>query len=161
MQCLILLRDPIKRWLSGLGEFLTSTQSKCIINENTGIFANFIEQLVILDPHTEKQKNFIHNIDTNKLTCFMVDKNQNLHNNLTSYLNTNFNMKYADIPEDIDVAPWAKTLYNETRQPELRDFFTKRLESIPGLLESLQRKYVEDYKLINYYHELNLFYNKE
>ena len=148
MQCLLLLREPVNRWISGLGTFLNSQQTKFLDDDTTGVFASFIEQLVILDPHTEKQKNFIHNIDTNRLTCFTVDKN--LHINLTSYLNTTFNLKYTDFPKHV----------NETKQTVVSNFFSKRLANIPGLLESIQNKYSEDYKLINSYHYMNLFYTK-
>lgn len=101
---IVALRDPIKRWASGIFEYLLmynviTIDNICepfnydmwpLIGEKLGLSVIF--DRITFDDHTERQCVFLHNIDLNRCSWVMVDEhfNKNFSHLLTSmgYNNT-------------------------------------------------------------------------
>ena len=78
---IVILRDPVSRWISGISEYLMRHPSVVDIDNN-------VLQLLInkmhFDPHTDCQVNFLHGLESNFCTFFYVDNK--LQENLQDYM---------------------------------------------------------------------------
>jgi hypothetical protein len=92
-QLIILLRDPIDRWISGMAEYLCSSllkngrTSDDIIKNWNGIVQDLVFDQVIFDDHTEKQVYFIQGIPIENCVFFNSAKQpeQAVKKYLTTY----------------------------------------------------------------------------
>jgi hypothetical protein len=74
---LVILRDPVDRWLSGIAEYLTLYYPNMQVpfNETTEL----IFDRITFDDHTEKQVYFIEGLDPGRITFFKCDENYRLY----------------------------------------------------------------------------------
>jgi hypothetical protein len=68
---MVVLRDPVDRWLSGIAEYLTLYHTNLILEPN---ILNLIFDRICFDDHTDRQVNFIHGLDTDNCTFFRCDQ---------------------------------------------------------------------------------------
>jgi hypothetical protein len=71
---IIVLRDPVDRWLSGIAEYFTLYHSKLDVTHLSTEFFDLVFDKITFDDHTECQVNFVHNIDINNATFFWCNK---------------------------------------------------------------------------------------
>ena len=84
LSTLVLLRDPIDRWLSGVVQYLARNFPAVQHNTINSDFAKLIFDHVELDEHTQSQFVFLSNIDLDNTVFVWIDHNFN--NNIQTWL---------------------------------------------------------------------------
>lgn len=144
---IILLRDPIDRWVSGMTQYLCSA----LLNDNRSandVIANWNEIIrdliidrVVFDDHTEKQSYFIQNVP--RENCVFFDSSDNPDASIKEYLIS----QGHDLNIDPDIGVDRKQSKGNYNKELLIDFLNKQLLEHPTLVEKLVNTYKEDYKL--------------
>lgn len=67
----VVLRDPVNRWVSGACEYLSNRSTGT--GETVEQFCDYALENVLLDMHTEPQTSFIENVSTDRCTWFYCD----------------------------------------------------------------------------------------
>jgi hypothetical protein len=141
---IIVLRDPIQRWVSGITEFLV------LYHKNITTLPKELLQVlctsVTLDDHTEKQVYFLNGLP--KSQCVFFKFGPNLGRNLAHFfesraLKTNFS-------NDNVVYSTAEDLVHLNYKEQVLTF----LQQNPQYLQSIKRHYEEDFtfiKQVQYY----------
>lgn len=126
---LIILRDPIERWISGIAQFMTA-------EPNQQFTLHELVEQVTVDDHTELQTYFLQYVDIDKCTFLKV--NQNLRTNIKLWLTeNNYIITGPDVPN-----------INEGNQL-LKDRVAAMVDSNSQIKLKLATHYEQDYALIN------------
>jgi hypothetical protein len=128
---LIMLRDPIDRWLSGITQYLHNTKQDLSIEE--------IVNKITFDDHTDLQTYFLQGVDLDNSTFMFVD--ENLRANLANWI---YNHGYRT---NVDIA----IEYNASSEDDratTKEYYAKLLDQHPEFVLKLQQHFEEDYKLI-------------
>jgi hypothetical protein len=128
---LIVLRDPIDRWCSGITQYLYNTKLDLPIDE--------IFNKITFDDHTELQTYFLKDVDLDSATFMLAD--DNLRANLANWIYSNGYRTNVDIAIE----------YNSSSEDDritTKDHYAKLLEQNPEFVLKLQQHFEEDYKLI-------------
>ncbi len=136
---MIVLRDPIDRWLSGICEYFALYHTNIDTDQFNSVFYDLLIDQVTLDDHTEKQFYFIEGLDHNRATFFMCDENYRLDfsNFLTEHGHQNKYQRY--------------NYQHTTSECAVRSKFKKIFEQLllePKYLEKIKVHYKKDYELI-------------
>lgn len=126
---LVMLRDPIDRWISGIAQFMNDANSHHITLHE-------LVDRVVIDDHTELQTYFLEGVDLDRCTFIQVDKN--LRTNLSAWFKEN------NYIVDIDNVP----NINEGNQL-LKDRFAAMVDGNSQIKLKLVTHYEQDYALIN------------
>lgn len=130
---LIALREPIKRWISGMSQFK--------INNPSIELTDTIFDQITFDDHTDKQVNFLKDIDLNKCVFFKVD--ETLRGTISKWV------KEQDflIGDTIDKMP----AYNVSTDimSEYSAQIIKLIENNPQNMLKLKQYFADDYALYN------------
>jgi hypothetical protein len=130
-QNLVVLRDPVDRWCSGMAQSL--------FNSGKESPDEIIFNRITFDDHTELQTYFLQDIDLTKTVFFLVDNN--LTKNLTDWAKENRNIiNTKNISE-----------YNDSRyddRAKLKQRFLDAVANYPEYMLKLKDHFAEDYKLI-------------
>ena len=146
-QLIILLRDPVDRWISGMAEYLCSSllkngrTSDDIIKNWNNIVQDLVFDRVIFDDHTEKQVYFIQSIPIEN--CVFFNSTKQPEQAVKQYLT----MQNLDLNIDI-VIDRNQTQGNKYKEP-LVNFLRDQLAQNPSLTNKLMNTYREDYTLWN------------
>jgi hypothetical protein len=137
---IIVLRDPVERWLSGIAEYMCLYHSAADTAHFSKSLFDLIFDRIAFDDHTEKQCLFIDGLDFDNCTFFWCDKNYRQH--FSKFLNNHgmnnryFNYDYQHVTE-----------HNAERQ-KFKTVFQKALEQNSKYLNNLKKYFVQDYQLI-------------
>jgi hypothetical protein len=148
----VILRDPIDRWLSGAAQSFYGC-SPTNINFFTNIKNDQLFSQIVFDEHTAPQTLFLSNLDKSKVTWFNC--NVSLIKNVSSWMQEKFNEQVTTLDQN------AGNKYNISNQgvPNQFDSVTGwtqqqiinelkiRLDSDPTYLQNLKNFYKDDYKL--------------
>jgi hypothetical protein len=146
-QLIILLRDPIDRWVSGMAEYLCSSlltngrTSDDIIKNWNSVVQDLIFDRIIFDDHTEKQVYFIQSIPMEN--CVFFNSAKQPEQAVKQYLTT----QDVDLNTDIDINR-NQTQGNKYKE-SLVNFLRDQLAQNPSLTNKLMNTYREDYTLWN------------
>ena len=139
---LIVLRDPLERWYSGLAEYIqryTSIDSTSEIFDQVDVL-KLLTTATAHDEHTELQLRFISEAPCKNAVFFNF--NNNLTTNITSWFQEN-NLSYihalSNKKRNITEKPWV----------ELRTRLKEHIESDSKLLQAVNDYLVLDRKLYN------------
>lgn len=138
---IIVLRDPVERWISGMAEYMCLYHSKIDTAYFSKSFFDIIFDRVAFDDHTEKQSLFIDGLNFNNCTFFWCGENYRQH--FSKFLNGKdmnnryFNYDYQHVSD------------HDPERKKFKTFFTKAIEQNSKYLYNLEKYFVEDYKLIN------------
>jgi hypothetical protein len=130
---LIILRDPIDRWLSGITQYLHNSKQIDMPME-------LVFDKITFDDHTDLQTYFLQGVDLTSTTYMMV--NDLLRANLNDWIIGN------GYRTNVDIA----IQYNASKDDEritTKDYYANLLEQLPDLVLKLKEHFAEDYKLIN------------
>jgi hypothetical protein len=87
---LVIIRDPLTRWASGIFEFFSYYH---LINENFNTEWQTYKKLLyhnpIVDGHTSPQEEFLYKLDLDKLNFIFMPENQNISPKIQSWLSNN------------------------------------------------------------------------
>jgi len=135
---LVVLRDPVERWLSGIAEYMTLYQS------NFRLLFQETEELIFdritFDDHTERQVKFLQGLDIERCTFMWCD--ENYRSNFSDFIAEHYGAnkyaryEYQHVSEE-----------DETRR-RFKTLFSRILEREPKYVRRLTEYYEEDYKLI-------------
>lgn len=128
---LVMLRDPIDRWCSGITQYLYNSKQDLSINE--------IFDRITFDDHTDLQTYFLQGVDLSRATFMLV--NDNLRKNFNNWI---YNRGYRT---NVDIAIEYNASKDDNRQTT-KEYYIKLLEQNPELVLKLQKYFEEDYKLI-------------
>ena len=128
---LIVLREPIERWISGIAEYCYNSGTMMTVEQA-------LEQITF-DDHTEHQVYFIKDVNLIRSTFLRVDNN--LRNNLDRWLGQ-FNYR-----TNIQIALEYNT--SEGSKREFINRFTEEINSNSAYRARLEEYFADDYKLYN------------
>jgi hypothetical protein len=135
---LVVLRDPVDRWLSGIAEYMALYQSnfRLLFQETEDL----VFDRIVFDDHTERQVKFLHGLDTERCTFMMCD--ENYRNNFSEFIAEHYGVnkyaryEYQHVSEE-----------DETRR-RFKTLFRRILEREPKYVRRLTDYYEDDYRLI-------------
>lgn len=137
---MIVLRDPVERWLSGICEYFTLYLPDIDATQFNGAFYDLLMDQITLDDHTEKQFYFIDGISRNNVTWFWCDStyreqfSQFLKDKGVDNKYNRYNYQHTTAGSDI------RTKFKEIFQPLLTN---------SKYLDKIKDHFKEDYELIN------------
>lgn len=128
---LVILRDPIDRWLSGINQYFLLYHKN--ISQLSTDTLDLIAHKIVLDDHTEKQIYFCNQLNLDKTIFFKFGPN--LNNSLTDFLS-----KY-----------YTNAIFNFQKEINNLTLIQKQLKSKldTKLKDRLYSFYWQDYELIN------------
>ena len=155
--CLVIMRDPVSRWISGMGQFLVGWKPNTKWHIDTLDWNQLIDR-VVFDDHTQAQCDFIANIPRDSIVWFRCDST--LPANFVDFL-SRYNIKIDLLSESDD----CDNIFNITKkvpsriisphnyiappQQEIVDKIKNKLEQNPELIEKIKQFYQEDLELYN------------
>jgi hypothetical protein len=136
---IVVLRDPVERWVSGIAEYFTLYHCHASGIEYSTQLLDIIFDKVTFDDHTDKQVNFIHNLDTDKCIFMWCDNNYrvNFSNLINEHLGGNTYSKYD----------YQHVSEQSRDRKHFKGIFTRVLQN-SKYLEQVKQYFAEDYKLI-------------
>lgn len=143
---MVVLRDPVERWLSGICEYFTLYHRDIDTTEFNSAFYDLLMEQITFDDHTEKQAYFINGLNPNRITFFWCDADYRLYFSqflrnqgipeAARYANYDFQHTTEDRPD------------GDTRRLKFKNIFKHLLDN-PVYLERIKQHYTPDYELIN------------
>lgn len=135
---LVVLRDPIDRWLSGIAEYITLYQPnfRLLFQETEEL----IFDKIVFDDHTEKQVKFLQGLDTDNCTFMMCDENYrtNFSNFILEHYGENKYSRYE----------YQHVSNNDPTRQRFKTIFKNLLDREPIYLNKIMDYFEDDYKLI-------------
>jgi hypothetical protein len=134
---LVVLRDPVDRWLSGIAEYF-ALYHPTFDTWTTDAFDLTFDR-VCFDDHTERQVKFLHGLDTDN--CVFFDFN-NYRQAFSHWISEHYGKNKYDSYEFQHVSE------NSPERKKFKEIFKRKLEN-SKYLEQIKNFYEQDYKLIN------------
>lgn len=137
---MIVLRDPVDRWLSGIAEYLTLYHPAFGNGEWTEHNFDLIFDRICFDDHTEQQVKFIQGLDTDNCTFFMFGDmyRENFHKFLTE----------RDMPNKYERYDYQHVSDRDPVRRNFKELFKAQLQN-SKYLEQVKQYFKADYELIN------------
>lgn len=136
---IVVLRDPIERWLSGITEYINHYHENFDVNQVNTTMLDWIFDRVAFDDHTERQSMFIESINLNKTVWFWCDHTY-------SEKVSNFFHKEGLILTDCEINGIMNM--SNGKKTHWSDYFRRCLVTNPEYNKKIQAYYQDDYKLI-------------
>ena len=138
---IIVLRDPVDRWLSGIAEYFCLYHKDIRTEHMSKDFLDLIFNRVAFDDHTDKQVLFLQNLNLNNATFFICDSNYK--HMFSKFLNfRGYQNNYHKYENQYVTA-------NDSKKAEVRTFFANMIDQNVFYRNRLQEYFDEDYTLIN------------
>jgi hypothetical protein len=134
---MIVLRDPIERWLSGIAEYLTLYHPAIHVEPN---LLDLIFDRISFDDHTERQVNFIHGLDTDCCTFFRCD--EHYREDFSTFLDEH------DMPNRYHRYEPQHVSKTSTTRDRFKNIFTREIEN-PKYLQAVKEHFSADYQLMD------------
>jgi hypothetical protein len=137
---MVVLRDPVDRWLSGIAEYLTLYHPSLHNHEISSGFLDLVFDRITFDDHTDLQVKFVEGLDTERCTFFWCDKTykEKFSKFLNAHDMSNGYFKY----EDQHVSE------NSPERLHWKTLFGHHLEN-SKYCDAVKNYFREDYKLID------------
>jgi hypothetical protein len=137
---LIVLRDPIERWLSGIAEYIYRYHEENFVDNLSKETLDLIFDRVALDDHTEKQSYFCHSFHRYRSLFFHCDSLSELFSN---FLISN------GVDIDISRVPPAHQTITIPDQQIIKEKFRYIIENNKKYKDKLMDYFKDDFDLIN------------
>ena len=137
---IVVLRDPVERWLSGIAEYFTLYHDDVNgIEYNNGL-RNIIFDRITFDDHTEKQVKFVQGLDTSKCIFLWCDDDyrKNFSQLVTERVGAN---RY-------DQYDFQHVSEQDRDRKNFKMIFRQLLDNNVQYLKQVQQHFEPDYKLI-------------
>lgn len=138
---IIVLRDPIDRWLSGIAEYMFLYHRNADSAHFSKCFFDLVFDKITFDDHTEQQILFLEKLDYTNCTFFWCDNQY--RQKFSHFLQSNnmpnryYNYEYQHVTD------------NEPNRSKFKKIFKRTLYENSKYLNNLQQHFNEDYKFIN------------
>jgi hypothetical protein len=136
---LVVLRDPVDRWLSGIAEYFALYHSKFKIDSWTESVFELVFDRVCFDDHTERQLKFLHGLDTDNCTFFNFDT---YREDFSQWITEHYGENKYDRYEYQHVSE------QDPVRREFKEIFRNAINN-SKYLEQIKNFYANDYQLIN------------
>lgn len=142
-QCLVVLRDPIDRWISGFGTYASSWLlgagygSDHFVEDYTPLTERLIFDNITFDDHTTAQSEYVAQLPTVSTQYFKLTKN------IIDHLSQDLNINLVVQPVDANVSE------NNYDQQQIVKLIQARVEKDPALKARLFEHFKSDFDLIN------------
>ena len=137
---LVVLRDPVDRWLSGIAEYFALYHPHMSTGHFTQSVIDLVFDRVTFDDHTEKQIKFLQGLNTDHCTFMMCDKNY--RKNFSDFIKTHCgDNKY-------DRYDYQHVSENSPTRKQFKMLFNEAINDQPKYLQRIQDYFEEDYRLI-------------
>ncbi|CAB4128260.1 hypothetical protein UFOVP112_16 [uncultured Caudovirales phage] len=137
---MVVLRDPVERWASGMAEYLYLYHRDWTADAFTAPMLELIFDKIAFDDHTEKQVYFLEGLDLSRCIFFWFDENyrQNFSNFLAEngMPNRYFNYEKQHVSD------------NEPIRKHYKEIFINSLHD-SKYLNQVKDYFKQDYELIN------------
>ena len=130
---LIMLRDPIDRWCSGIAQYLYNSNQ-------VDMPVELVFDKITFDDHTDLQTYFLQNVDLTSATFMIV--NDDLRANINDWIIGN------GYRTNVDIAI-AYNASSEDDRATTKNYYAKLLDQNPEFVLKLQQHFEADYELIN------------
>lgn len=137
---LVVLRDPIKRWVSGISEYFAVYHPNIQTEDFTKVFLDVIFDRVCFDDHTERQCYFIEGLKFDK--CDFIEFGPKYTNNFLQWCSEN-KIIIKSVPDKIHSSD------SDITRQQLTKFFYSIVDSNNEYKNSIQQFYKLDYELMN------------
>ena len=155
-QYVVILREPVDRWVTGFAQYLQGWDPKHPMNINN-IDWNMVFDRVVFDIHTHPQCDFIKDIDHAKIIWLQCDKHltKNFSKIMEEFTGKIFNpttleqdpTNIFNVTKKIKLA--APVPYVRELQQNIVDRINEKISSNPDYLNRLRSYYQKDYELFN------------
>jgi hypothetical protein len=161
VQYVVILREPINRWVTGLAQYLQGWDPAHPLHINN-VDWDSIFDTVVFDSHTQPQCDFIKGIDHSKTTWLRCDDTlaNNFGKMMEQFTGTPFNLTTEDQdPTNVfnitkKINPTVTELFTTELQQNIVNRINEKLSSNPDYLNRLRSFYKEDFELfetVNFY----------
>ena len=141
---IVILRDPIDRWISGISQHVTSNilgenyGSTHFLEHNNELVNRIIFDQIVFDDHTEQQSWFLEPFNLERAVFFYCD--ENLRVNLDSYFDYKF---------DLSNKPYVNTSVSQFDNFNLVEHFKTLVYNNKTYYNRIKSYFLRDYDLIN------------
>ncbi len=136
---LVVLRDPVDRWLSGIAEYMYLYHRNIDVAHLSKPFFDLVFEKVSFDDHTDLQILFIEGLKN----CTFLFCNENYKLNFSNFLKDNgFNNSYQNYEHQ------HVTAFDSGRQ-KFKDIFKSTMDNNKSYQKKIQWYFQKDYELIN------------
>jgi hypothetical protein len=142
-KCVVVLRDPIERWISGFATYVSSWilgpgyGSDHFLEDYNALVERFVFDTVVFDDHTTPQSVFVSQLPVTDIIYFKLNKN--IINQIGQDLNIDLETKPVDDNQS----------ENNYDQRQIYAHMRKCIEQDPVLKARLFEQYKNDFDLIN------------
>lgn len=141
ISCVVVLRDPVERWLTGITQYAMSTLGEFVGAEFVNNYNPVVEKLLfnqlVFDDHTMPQYYFFDCVK------YQYNVNYFYHDaTLVQRMATRYNLQ-------LDQEFEGNTTHTNPDKKTMVDFLRSQVNQNKNLLEAIKSKYREDYRLIN------------
>lgn len=143
--CIICLRDPVARWISGIAEFFTLYHPHIDLAQMNNLSWTLLADRVAFDDHTEKQSLYLDGINLDNSVFFYVDHSFR-QNWLHFFTKTRLLPTEYQVPSCVD-----KFLHDhsaDSRQRSIYKFFQNLILQDHDFRTCIQNYYQIDYDLL-------------
>jgi len=137
---IIVLRDPVDRWLSGIAEYMYLYHNKLDVAHFSNCFFDLVFDRIAFDDHTEQQVLFFEKLDAVNSTFFWCDKNYR------KLLSTFF--KYKGIQNNYQDFEYQHVTDNDANKKKFKELFKQTLNKNSKYIQKLNLYFAKDYNLI-------------
>ena len=130
---LIILRNPIERWCSGIAQYQYNTKKFDMTDQE-------VFEEITFDDHTELQTYFLQGVDLTRGTFIFMDENFN--KNIKEWVKSKSFRTDVDIAKPINIS-------KEDERETIKNKYFDLLEREPKYIETLLEYFKPDYDLIN------------
>ena len=137
---LVVLRDPVERWLSGIAEYMYLYHNDIDTNEFSTCFFDLVFDRIAFDDHTEQQVLFLEKLNFNNCTFFWCGPT---YRELFSQFLTIHNM-----PNQYNNYNYQHVTEQSPKRKKFKEIFKQTLEKNSKYITQLDWYFANDYKLI-------------
>ncbi len=137
---LVVLRDPVDRWLSGIAEYMYLKHRDLDLAKISNAMLDLIFERIAFDDHTDQQILFLQNLDLNRCTFFWCDKTY--REKFSKFLGQN------NMPNEYYKYNFQHVTAEEPVRNNFKKFFTNTINNNSKYLRQLEWYFSKDYKLI-------------
>ena len=139
-----LLRDPVKRWVSGITEFLSQIYDERNIDLTMDILAPLLQRNPDMDAHTAPQVSFLVGYDLAWFDFGLIHEIKGINSMMVNYLSLRgWNGDFSKYERE-------NTTQGNQFKMKIRDLVKQKLKSDDRFAENIRKYYSADYELIDW-----------
>jgi len=139
-----LLRDPIKRWVSGITEFLSQIYTEEDIDQSIEFLFKLLYKNPDLDAHTAPQASYLTGFDLDWFDYLFIHEAKGVNASMVNYL------RLRGWPKDFTNHERENTTLNNPFKMKIREIVNQKLKSNEEFKQSVKSYYTIDYELIEW-----------